>query len=84
MEVRTRNGVLITIPASEMPVSVMGAQADGVAVLDVIGCAKAIKDFCENADDCRACAFGYEDGANCIFRDGETPDRWKADEWWGR
>ena len=78
MEIRTKRGARITITEDEMPVSVSGAQADGIAVLDVIECARAIKTMCKDAEDCRTCAFGRDGGSRCLFKSWLTPDSWEV------
>lgn len=53
VEIETRGGVLISIPETELPVSVSGALADRVDIVDVIECAKAIKAHCARRVSCR-------------------------------
>ena len=76
MKIETRSGVLISIPETELPVSVSGGLAGQVGVYDVIECARAIKAHCESADGCRTCAFGLADGAICAVND--IPDEWEV------
>ena len=76
MEIETRSGVLISIPETELPVSVSEALADRVDIVDVIECARVIKAHCAAADDCRTCAFGLYDGATCAVND--IPDEWEV------
>ena len=76
IEIETRGGVLITIPETELPVSVSGALADRVDIVDVIECARAIKAHCAAAEDCRTCAFGLAEGAICAVHD--IPDEWEV------
>lgn len=67
IEIETRGGVLITIPETELPVSVSGGLADQVDIVDVIECAKAIKAHC---------AFGFDGGALCSVHG--LPDDWEV------
>lgn len=76
VEIETRSGVLITVPESEMPVSVSGAMADSFDVVDALECAKIIKAHCEAAEDCRTCAFGRSSWAICTLHD--IPDKWEV------
>ena len=76
MEIETRSGVLITVPETELPVSVSGALADRVDIVDVIACARAIKAHCAAAEDCWTCAFGLDDSAICAVND--IPDEWEV------
>ena len=76
MEIRTKRGTRITITDDEMPVSVSGALADSVDIVDVIECARAIKAHCAAAEDCRTCAFGLAEGAICAVHD--IPDEWEV------
>lgn len=76
IEIETRGGVLITIPETELPVSVSGALANQVDIVDVLECAKAIKAHCAAAENCRICAFGIDGGAICAVHD--IPDEWEV------
>lgn len=76
VEIETRSGVVISIPETELPVSVSGALADRVDIVDVIECARAIKAHCAAAKDCRTCAFGVDGGALCSVH--SIPDEWEV------
>ena len=76
IEIETRNGVRISIPETELPVSVSGALADQVDIVDVLECARAIKAHCAAAENCRTCAFGLDGGAICVVHG--IPDEWEV------
>ena len=76
VEIETRSGVVISIPETELPVSVSGALADRVDIVDVIECARAIKARCAAAENCRTCAFGLDGGAICTVHG--IPDEWEV------